>query len=287
MMFPNQHGYWQCGRYRIDLSTPKIMGIVNLTPDSFSDGNCYNHSVTAALKHAEKLLKEGADILDVGGESSRPNAQYVSEQAEWERIEPVLRELRTWQVPISVDTRRFQVMQQLLQSQLADIINDIQALEDKQAVDLLAQSADIGICLMHMKGEPQNMQQQSHYTDVVAEVGQYLHDRVQVCIQAGIAKDRLVIDPGFGFAKTMEHNIELMQRFSEWQRRGNCPVLVGLSRKGTIGKIINESIPRQRVTGSVVAAIAAVARGAAIVRVHDVLATRQGMQVWAALGFND
>lgn len=276
--------FWQCGRYCIDLSTPRIMGIVNMTPDSFSDGGNYNYNITASLKHAEKLLKEGADILDIGGESTRPGAKYISAEEEWQRIQPILTELRYWNIPISVDTRNSWVMQQLLQQQLTDAINDIQALEAEGAIDILAQYPDIGICLMHMQGQPENMQTLPCYTDVVKEVGQYLSDRVQTCITAGIAKQRLVIDPGFGFGKSLSHNIELMQKFHQWQQYSDCPVLVGLSRKGSIGKLINEPNPQERTTGSVVAAIAAVARGAAIVRVHDVRETHQGLQVWAKLG---
>lgn len=276
--------YWQCGRYQIELSQPKIMGIVNLTPDSFSDGGRYSVSTKAALAHAEQLLRDGADMLDIGGESTRPGADKITATEEWCRIEPVLRELRTWDIPVSVDTRNPEVMRQLLEHQLADAINDIQALEASTAVDLLAQTDNIGVCLMHMKGQPQDMQHQADYENVVQEVGQYLAARVQVCVEAGIARQRLVVDPGFGFAKTLTHNIELMKKFSHWQQLAACPVLVGLSRKGSIGKIINEPIAANRVTASVVAAVAAVAQGAAIVRVHDVLATRQGLQIWSAFG---
>ena len=276
--------YWQCGRFQIDLAQPKIMGIVNLTPDSFSDGGSYSTSLTLALKHAEQLLKDGADILDIGGESSRPGSDFVSPQDEWKRIELVLRELVTWNVPLTVDTRRTWVMRQLLEQQLADGINDIQALEDTGAVDLLAQQQNIGVCLMHMQGQPENMQHNPEYQDVVTEVGQYLQQRVSVCEQAGIERSRLTIDPGFGFGKSLQHNIALMQHFADWHAAAGCPVLIGVSRKTMIGLLTDETEPRQRVVGSVVAAIAAVARGAAIIRVHDVRETRQGLQVWVALG---
>lgn len=276
--------YWQCGRFQIDLAQPKIMGIVNLTPDSFSDGGSYSTSLTLALKHAEQLLKDGADILDIGGESSRPGSDFVSPQDEWKRIEPVLRELVTWNVPLTVDTRRTWVMHQLLEQQLADGINDIQALEDAGAVDLLAQQQNIGVCLMHMQGQPENMQHNPEYQDVVTEVGQYLQQRVSVCEQAGIERSRLTIDPGFGFGKSLQHNIALMQHFADWHAAVGCPALIGVSRKTMIGLLTDETEPRQRVVGSVVAAVAAVARGAAIIRVHDVRETRQGLQVWAALG---
>lgn len=276
--------FWQCGRFQLSLQQPKIMGIVNLTPDSFSDGGHYNHSIVAALKHAEQLLLDGADILDIGGESTRPGSAYVSAQDEWRRIEPVLRELITWNIPITVDTRRAWVMQRLIDQQLTDGINDIQALEDEDAVTVLASVEKMGICLMHMQGQPETMHLHPIYEDVVLEVGQYLQRRVAVCEQAGIDRRRITIDPGFGFGKTQQHNIILMQHFYEWQSMAACPVLIGISRKKTIGTLTNEKDPEQRVIGSVVAAIAAVARGASIVRVHDVRATRQGLQVWAAMG---
>lgn len=276
--------FWQCGRFQLSLQQPKIMGIVNLTPDSFSDGGHYNHSIVAALKHAEQLLSDGADILDIGGESTRPGSAYVSAQDEWRRIEPVLRELVTWNIPITVDTRRTWVMQRLIDQQLTDGINDIQALEDEDAVTLLASVEKMGICLMHMQGQPETMHLHPLYEDVVSEVGQYLQQRVAVCEQAGIDRRRITIDPGFGFGKTQQHNIMLMQHFHEWQSLAACPALIGISRKKTIGTLTNEKDPEQRVTGSVVAAIAAIARGASIVRVHDVRATKQGLQVWAAMG---
>lgn len=276
--------FWQCGRFQLSLQQPKIMGIVNLTPDSFSDGGHYNHSIVAALKHAEQLLSDGADILDIGGESTRPGSAYVSAQDEWQRIEPVLRELITWNIPITVDTRRAWVMQRLIDQQLTDGINDIQALEDEDAVTVLASVEKMGICLMHMQGQPETMHLHPIYEDVVLEVGQYLQRRVAVCEQAGIDRRRITIDPGFGFGKTQQHNIMLMQHFHEWQSLAACPALIGISRKKTIGTLTNEKDPEQRVTGSVVAAIAAIARGASIVRVHDVRATKQGLQVWAAMG---
>ena len=276
--------FWQCGRFQLSLQQPKIMGIVNMTPDSFSDGGHYNHSIVAALKHAEQLLSDGADILDIGGESTRPGSAYVSAQDEWRRIEPVLRELITWNIPITVDTRRAWVMQRLIDQQLTDGINDIQALEDEDAVMVLASVEKMGICLMHMQGQPETMHLHTIYEDVVSEVGQYLQQRVAVCEQAGIDRRRITIDPGFGFGKTQQHNIMLMQHFHEWQSLAACPALIGISRKKTIGTLTNEKDPEQRVTGSVVAAIAAIARGASIVRVHDVRATKQGLQVWAAMG---
>ncbi|WP_037585792.1 dihydropteroate synthase [Stenoxybacter acetivorans] len=275
---------WQCGRFRIALNRPQIMGIINITPDSFSDGGQYSGSISAALAHAAQLLKDGADILDIGGESSRPGAPYVSPEEEWARVSPILKELTGWQVPITLDTRRTWVMRQALEQGGTDGINDIAALSDEGAVSLLTQDKTTGVCLMHMQGLPENMQDNPQYGDVVTEVGHYLRERVAVCTAAGIDKQRLVIDPGFGFGKTREHHRALMLRFAEWQRMADCPALIGVSRKSMIGAITGETQPQARMVGSVVAAVAAAARGAAIVRVHDVRETRQGLQVWQELG---
>lgn len=284
MSLKQQPDYWQCGRFRVDLTQPRIMGIVNITPDSFSDGGMYDRSVHAAVQHAEQLLKDGADILDIGGESSRPGADWVSAEQEWARVAPVLRELAQWSVPISLDTRRTNVMRQALMHQYADIINDIQALTDEGALALLAQQANTGVCLMHMRGLPENMQHNPQYVDVATEVGHYLRNQVDSCLAAGIARERIVIDPGFGFGKTTQHNIDLMQHFADWQQPCGCPALIGVSRKHMLGDLAQEPDVTQRAVASVVAAVAAVAHGAAIVRVHDVRQTRQGLQVWQALG---
>lgn len=279
-----EQSIWQCGRFQIKLNQTKIMGIVNITPDSFSDGGTYGRSIYSALHHAEQLVKDGADILDIGGESSRPGADVVSIDEEWQRIYPILQEIVHWGVPISIDTRHTRVMQQAIDNQWVDIVNDIQALTDDGALSLLAHTKDIGICLMHMQGLPEDMQQHPSYNDVVLEVGQYLKQRVEACIQAGIGRQRLVVDPGFGFGKTCQHNIELMQHFHQWQVMCDVPVLIGVSRKRMIAEITQENNMNERVCGSVVAAIVAVARGASIVRVHDVRQTKQGLQIWQALG---
>ena len=276
--------FWQCGRFVVDVQTPKVMGIVNLTPDSFSDGGRYSQSVAAALAHAENLLHEGADILDVGGESSRPGADYVSPQQEWQRVAPVLEALHDWGVPITLDTRRTWVMQRALEQGWVDGINDIQALQDDGALALLSTAGNVGVCLMHMQGLPENMQNQPHYEDVVAEVGTFLCARVQACLAAGIAQTRITVDPGFGFGKTLEHNVLLMRHFDEWLVRAGCPALIGVSRKRMIGELTQTIEPNQRIVGSAMAAVAAMARGAAIVRVHDVAATKQAWAVWQALG---
>ncbi len=275
---------WQCGRFTLDLSAPKIMGIVNITPDSFSDGGTYSASVQTALAHAEALLESGADILDIGGESTRPGAAAVSVQEEWARVEPVLEELVKWQVPISLDTRRTAVMQQALVHGYADIINDVAALGDEGAIGLLAQQAHTGICLMHMQGMPETMQQSPSYQDVAEEVLRYLNERVAACEAAGIARARLVLDPGFGFGKTLPHNIALMQHLGSLLRGSGLPLLIGVSRKRMIGDLSGEQDAAARVHGSVAAALAAVARGAQIVRVHDVKATADALKVWQAVG---
>ena len=275
---------WQCGRFTLDLSAPKIMGIVNITPDSFSDGGTYSASVQTALAHAEALLESGADILDIGGESTRPGAAAVSVQEEWARVEPVLEELVKWQVPLSLDTRRTAVMQQALAQGYADIINDVSALGDEGAIGLLAQQAHTGICLMHMQGMPETMQQSPSYQDVAEEVLRYLNERVAACEAAGIARARLVLDPGFGFGKTLPHNIALMQHLGSLLRGSGLPLLIGVSRKRMIGDLSGEQDAAARVHGSVAAALAAVARGAQIVRVHDVKATADALKVWQAVG---
>ena len=275
---------WQAGRFQLDLSTPKIMGIVNVTPDSFSDGGTYSAEVSGAIQHAERLLQQGADILDIGGESTRPHAAYVSPEEEWARVAPILQVLHTWQVPISLDTRRTVIMQRALEQGWVDIINDVQALEDEGAVDLLAQYPTMGVCLMHMQGLPQTMQDNPHYQDVVCEVSRYLKQRLAVCEQAGIARERMVLDVGFGFGKTLEHNVLLMQHLDDLLQECEAPLLVGVSRKRMIGDLTGETVPSERVHGSVAAALAAVARGAQIIRVHDVKATVDAVKVWQAVG---
>ena len=274
---------WQAGRFRIDLSAPKIMGIVNLTPDSFSDGGTYSRSARAALAHAERLLAEGAHILDIGGESTRPGAAHVPPEEEWVRLQPVVEEIAKWNVPLSVDTRRSAIMQRLLGDGLSDIINDISALADGGAIELLAAHPDTGICLMHMQGLPETMQNNPQYQDVVAEVAGYLKARAQACQAAGICSERIVLDPGIGFGKNLQHNIQLMRHLPDLQAQTGLPLLVGVSRKRMIGEITGEAEPAQRIHGSVTAALYAAERGATILRVHDVKATADALKVWQTL----
>ncbi|HEZ5030613.1 TPA: dihydropteroate synthase [Neisseria meningitidis] len=277
---------WQAGRFEIGLDKPKIMGIVNLTPDSFSDGGAYSQNAQTALVHAERLLKEGADILDIGGESTRPGADYVSPEEEWARVEPVLAEVAGWGVPVSLDTRRTVVMEKALALGGIDIINDVAALTDEGALELLACQADTGICLMHMRGLPETMQDNPKYQDVVGEVARYLKTRSETCVAAGIAPQRITLDPGFGFGKNLQHNIALMRHLPELMAETGLPLLIGVSRKRMIGELTGETDAAARVHGSVAAALAAVARGAKIVRVHDVKATADALKAWEALGIN-
>ncbi|HGS8416988.1 TPA: dihydropteroate synthase [Neisseria gonorrhoeae] len=277
---------WRAGRFEIGLDKPKIMGIVNLTPDSFSDGGAYSQNAQTALAHAERLLKEGADILDIGGESTRSGADFVPPEEEWARVEPVLAEAAGWGVPVSLDTRRTVVMEKALALGGIDIINDVAALTDEGAVELLARQADTGICLMHMRGLPETMQDNPKYQDVVGEVARYLKTRSETCVAAGIAPQRITLDPGFGFGKNLQHNIALMRHLPELMAETGLPLLIGVSRKSMIGKLTGEADAAARVHSSVAAALASVARGAQIVRVHDVKATADALKVWEALGVN-
>ncbi|MEK6245078.1 MAG: dihydropteroate synthase [Pseudomonadota bacterium] len=252
------------------------MGVVNITPDSFSDGGKFLDP-KAALAHARRLLEEGADILDIGGESSRPGAQPVSEETELERVLPVLRELKD--VPVSVDTRRPAVMRAALAAG-ASMINDIDALAAPGALEAVADS-DCAVCLMHKKGDPATMQQAPSYGDVVTEVRDFLSTRIVTCEIAGIEHDRITIDPGFGFGKTVEHNLALLKRLAELAALG-VPVVAGWSRKSTLGAITGRPVT-ERLAASLAAALLAVQHGAKILRVHDVRETRDALAVMQAL----
>jgi len=270
-------GVLVAGRFRLDLGKPLVMGVVNVTPDSFSDGGKF-FDPKAAVAHALRLAEEGADILDIGGESSRPGALPVSVFQEMDRILPVLEGLRTLEKPISVDTRRPEVMQAAL-SAGASMINDIEALQAPGAVEVAAK-AQCAVCLMHMKGEPATMQKGPHYDDVVGEVLGFLKKRMQAAMQAGIAQERIAIDPGFGFGKTAAHNFELLRRLEEFSSLG-VPVLAGWSRKSTLGKLTGRPAD-ERLAASLAAALLALQGGATILRVHDVKETRDVIAVWSA-----
>jgi dihydropteroate synthase len=255
------------------------MGIVNATPDSFSEGGRYA-GFDAALAHAHALRAQGADILDIGGESTRPGAQEVEAAEELRRVLPLVRALRDCAVPLSVDTSKPQVMQTVL-AEGAAIINDVRALRVPGAVEAV-RGADCGVVLMHMQGEPRTMQAAPTYADVVDEVQAFLDERVAACVSAGISRRRIAIDPGFGFGKRVEHNLALLRALPRLAAAG-LPLLVGISRKATIGALTGRSEPADRVAGSVAAALWAATRGAHIVRVHDVAATRDALTVWRCL----
>jgi dihydropteroate synthase len=254
------------------------MGIVNVTPDSFSDGG-HHASTEAAISHARQLIEDGADLLDIGGESTRPGAAEVSEQEELDRVLPVIEGLRGISVPISIDTCKPQVMRAALAAG-ASMVNDINALLAGGALDAVAGSG-AAVCLMHKQGVPQTMQQQPHYTDVIAEVSAFLRDRISAAEAAGISRNRIVIDPGFGFGKTLAHNLALLRELDTFCAFG-VPVLAGLSRKSMLGAITGRDV-NARMTASVAAALLAVQRGAAIVRVHDVRETVDALKILNAI----
>lgn len=269
-----------CGDYRLSLDSPLVMGVLNVTPDSFSDGGKHA-SIDQAIAHAWTLYEEGADLLDVGGESTRPMANVVPVEEELARVIPVLeRLLPDFPIPISIDTRHPQVMAKGLDLGVS-MINDIYGLRAPGALELVAHY-DAGICLMHMQGNPGTMQIQPTYQDVVADIRHFLAERVKACLEAGINRERLVIDPGLGFGKTVDQNFRLIAETPALSELG-IPVLIGLSRKSFIGKIAGDLSVEDRVCPSVVGAVLAVAHGAAIVRVHDVAQTRQGLRILKAL----
>jgi len=272
--------FWQTTRFRIDLTQPRVMGIVNVTPDSFSDGGRHA-STQAALRCCEQLVAEGAALIDIGGESSRPGAAPVPVEEELARVLPVLDGALRLGVPVSVDTVKPEVMRRALELG-ADIVNDINALQAPGAAEVLAAHPGAGICLMHMRGDPATMQQRAAYDDVVQEVGEFLRERLQRLAAMGIDAERIVLDPGIGFGKSVAHNVELLRRQSELLELGR-PLLLGWSRKSTLGALTGRGVG-DRLAASLAAALAAVQQGARIVRVHDVAATVDALKVWGAAG---
>ena len=267
----------RCGRFVLDHARPRVMGIVNVTPDSFSDGGRFGDA-SAAIRHAERLIEEGADLIDLGAESTRPGATPVSTEVEASRLMPVLAALRDAPVPISVDTMKAAVMAQALDAG-ASMINDVAGFASA-ASRRAVKTSDCALCVMHMQGTPQTMQVAPHYDDVLAEVGRHLRERCDALIADGVPRERLVIDPGFGFGKALEHNLSLLGRLEELRALG-FPILIGLSRKGMIGQITGRSLD-ERLAGSLAAALVAIENGARIVRVHDVAATVDAIKVWTA-----
>lgn len=267
----------QCGRFQLDLAQPKVMAIINLTEDSFS-GDGLQGDAHAALARAELALEQGADMLDIGAESSRPGADSVPEPIELERVVRFVEQARAWGVPLSIDTVKPAVMRAALDAG-ADMINDINAFRAPGAVEAVAGGA-AGLCLMHMQGEPRNMQQDPRYEDVVGEVLAFLDMRVAALEAAGVARERLVLDPGFGFGKRTVHNYTLLRELGRFTD-GGLPVLAGMSRKSMLGAVTGREVG-ERLAASVAAALIAVQRGAAIVRVHDVAPTLDAIKVWQA-----
>ena len=272
----------QCGTKHLDLSRPSIMGIVNVTPDSFSDGGeLYDNAqldLSKTLKVIEKMLADGANIIDIGGESTRPGAAVVSTQQELDRVIPVLEAVvERFDVLVSVDTSTAEVITESSKKG-ASLINDVRALSREGALAAAAQSK-LPVCLMHMQNQPKTMQLEPTYTDVVAEVLAFLTDRKASCMKAGIDSQKIILDPGFGFGKTLAHNLTLFGAIDQFVATG-YPVLVGVSRKTMIGQMLGLENTDERLMGSVALALLAAQRGAAILRVHDVLETRQAIDVW-------
>jgi dihydropteroate synthase len=269
----------RCGSKILSLAQPLVMGVLNVTPDSFSDGGRFVEPA-AAVDDAVRMVEEGAAIIDVGGESTRPGAAPVPIEEELRRVIPVIEQLRSRvDVPISIDTRRAKVMRAAL-AVGADMVNDVNALQELEAMHAVA-NTDAAVCLMHMQGDPGSMQQAPHYNDVVTEVRDFLGDRVAACRSAGIGEERIVIDPGIGFGKTLDHNLRIISRLHDfiWLDR---PILIGVSRKSTIGAITDRPV-EGRLAGSVALATLAAWNGAAIIRAHDVAATVDAMKIVAAL----
>ena len=271
---------WRTSRHLIDLTHVRIMGVVNVTPDSFSDGGRLADA-SAAVAHCEQLLRDGADILDIGGESSRPGARQVSLQEEIDRVLPAIEAALRLGCPVSLDTTKPELMRLALQMGV-DIVNDINALQSPDAVDAVAAHGTCGIVLMHMRGKPETMQEQIRYGDVVADVRTFLKGRAEALTRRKVSAQRIVLDPGIGFGKSVENNVELLARQRELLSTG-YPLLVGWSRKSTLGALTGRPVG-ERQSASVAAALASVQNGAKVIRVHDVAATADALSVWRAAG---
>ncbi len=277
--YMNPSHLFLCGKYQLDLSFPRVMGIVNVTPDSFSDGGKFE-STEKAIEHGLQLVAEGADILDIGGESTRPGATPVSLEDELARVVPVIEALsKVAGVPLSIDTYKPEVMRAAIAAG-ADIVNDVRALQEPGALEIVAAS-QAGVCLMHMQGTPQTMQIDPQYEDVVTEVNAFLAQRLAAAEAAGIVRERVVLDPGFGFGKKTEHNLQLLQQLDKTLQIGR-PLLVGLSRKSVLGQITGGDV-YVRLHASLAASVISTMKGARIVRVHDVKATADALKVVAAV----
>ena len=258
---------------------PLVMGILNVTPDSFSDGGKF-HQIDNALTQAEQMIADGVDIIDIGGESTRPGAADVSESDELERVIPVLKAIKSkFNINVSIDTSKASVMSQAIE-QGADIINDVRALQNPGCIEVVAE-ANIPVCLMHMQGQPRTMQANPQYDDVVGDIVSFFEERIEACLQAGIESNRIWLDPGFGFGKTLEQNYQLLARLKEFDSLA-LPILAGISRKSMIGNLLERSV-EERLAGSLSAAVIAAQLGARIIRVHDVKETVDALKVLAAV----
>lgn len=267
--------FWQCRSMKLDLTRPLIMGIVNVTPDSFSDGGAHDE-MAAAIEHALRLIDEGADILDIGGESTRPGAAEVSVEEEIRRVVPVIEALKDCGKAISVDTSKPEVMAAAIKAG-AHIVNDVRALTMPGALEVVTKSK-VGVCLMHMQGQPQTMQDAPDYENVVDEVQEYLLDRARYCELLGVDRERICLDYGFGFGKTVEQNFALLANTARFVESG-YPILVGLSRKSSLGAVTGRSV-KDRMVASVSGALLAMQGGAQIIRVHDVAQTVDALKIW-------
>lgn len=273
--------FLKCGRFRLPMQQgrrPLVMGILNVTPDSFSDGGHYN-SLEFALSHAEQMIADGVDIIDIGGESTRPGIAPLSLEQELERVMPVIYALRDCGKPLSIDTYKPAVMREALLAEV-DMINDINGFRAEGAIDAVKDS-EAGLCVMHMQGEPQTMQREPHYDDVVAEVEGFLRRQVDRMMAAGVARERICIDPGFGFGKTLEHNLALLRNTRRLIGALDLPLLAGMSRKSMVGAVTGKPLEK-RMAGSIGAALAAAQQGAMIIRVHDVAETVDAINMWQA-----
>jgi dihydropteroate synthase len=284
MVNTNLPATWRCGRFLFDFSKrkrPLVMGILNATPDSFSDGGKFR-TATDAIAQAELMIKSGADIIDIGGESTRPGATPVALQEELDRVLPVIEALKHCGVALSIDTYKAETMRQALRAGV-DCVNDIWALRQEGAINSVLESSDCGIVLMHMQRDPVTMQFNPEYKDVVTEVIAFLQERTDSLMDAGIDKDRIAIDPGFGFGKSLEHNLQMLAHFDLFLKL-NYPVLAGVSRKSMLGKVTGKQT-NERVAASIAAALMAADRGAKIVRAHDVSETVDALKLWEAVQF--
>ena len=273
---------WRCGRFLFDFAKrrrPVVMGILNATPDSFSDGGKFR-TAQDAIAQAELMIKGGTDLIDIGGESTRPGAQPVELQEELDRVLPVIEGLKDCGVPLSIDTYKAETMRQALRAGV-DCVNDIWALRQEGAVDAVCESKDCGIVLMHMQRDPKTMQFNPEYHDVLAQVMQFLKERAELLTAKGVEKNRIAIDPGFGFGKSLEHNLSMLKHFDQFSQLGYS-VLAGISRKSMLGKLTGKDT-HERLAPSVAAAIMAADRGARIVRVHDVPETVDALKLWEAI----